>query len=191
MELRKAAWKRIAWWTLFAASFGYIEAAVVVYIRRLTGMAPGLDYPAILAARGLSFRSPAILTEIERYGILPLELSREAATLLLLFGAAWAGGRSLRERLAIFGYTFAVWDLGYYVFLAAWIGFPRRLTDTDIYFLLPTAWYGPVWFPTVIVMPTILLLCLRILLNEEQRLPASQRPGEESPQMEAKERYIG
>jgi uncharacterized protein (DUF983 family) len=43
------------------------------------------------------------------------------------------------------------------------IGFPRRLTDTDIFFLVPVAWYGPVWFPVLVVMPALLALSLWLL----------------------------
>jgi hypothetical protein len=161
-------WVRLFWWTLFAASFGYVEAAVVIYLRRATGMAPGLDYPAIFAARQAPFHSEGILAEMRRQDTLDIELGCELATLLLLLGAAWAAGQTRRERLGIFGYTFAVWDLTYYLYLVVWIGFPRSLHDIDIYFLLPTAFYGPVWFPVLVCMPLILLASLW-LMREPRR----------------------
>jgi hypothetical protein len=154
---------RLLWWTLFACAFGYVEAAVVVYLRRATGMPPGLDYPAVMAAKGLPFNSAEFTAYLSRQGLLPLELTREAATILLLFGAAWAAGCSRRERWGLFGYTFAVWDLSYYAFLACWLGFPRSLFQTDIYFLIPIASYGPVWFPVLVVMPAVIFLSLRLL----------------------------
>jgi hypothetical protein len=154
---------RLLWWTVFAAAFGYMEAAVVIYLRRATGMAPGLDYPAIFQARQAPFHSAGILMEMRRQGVLSLELGREVATMLLLFGAAWAAGRTARERFGIFGYTFAVWDLSYYLYLMFWIGFPHSLSDTDIYFLIPIAWYGPVWFPVLVCMPLILAGSVRLL----------------------------
>src|SRR5438552_2677165 len=92
---------RLFWWAVFAASFGYVEAAVVVYLRRATGMAPGLDYPAIFAARQAPFDSAGIFAEMRWQGVLPLEVGREIATMLLLLGAAWASGRTGRERLGI------------------------------------------------------------------------------------------
>ena len=78
------------------------------------------------------------------YGILGIEVTREIATLALLAAAACASGRTGRERVGLFGFTFALWDLSYYVYLVVWIGFPRSLGDTDLYFLVPIAWYGPV-----------------------------------------------
>ena len=134
---RAERWLRLFWWTVFGAAFGCIEAAVVVYLRKLMGMAPGLDYPRILSERGLPFQAVTIREEIQRQGLLTTELTREVATLLLLASAACAAGRSRAEKWGIFGYTFAIWDLSYYVYLALWIGFPRSLLDTDIYFLIP------------------------------------------------------
>ena len=66
---------RLAWWTLYAAAFGYVEALVVVYLRRLTGMPPGWDYPRIWAARGLPFTSATIFAEMARQGVLRTELT--------------------------------------------------------------------------------------------------------------------
>ena len=114
------------WWTLYAAAFGYVEALVVVYLRRLTGMPPGWDYPHIWAARGLPFSSAAIFAEMARQGVLTTEFTREAATILLLLGAAGAAGRTGRERLGLFLYTFAVWDLTYYLWLKAVDGVPAE-----------------------------------------------------------------
>lgn len=163
-----AFWARLFWWMVFAAAFGYVEAAVVVYLRRATGMAPRLDYPTIFRQRGADFGPVGILKEMQRQGVLSIELCREAATILLLVGAAWAAGRTRREKWGIFGCTFALWDLTYYLFLALWIGFPHQLTDTDIYFLIPFAWYGPVWFPILVFMPILLFLSVRLLRKEAQ-----------------------
>ena len=168
----QSLWPRLFWWTVFAASFGYVEAAVVVYLRRATGMSPSLDYPAIFAARHAPFHSTGILAEMRRQGTLEIELGREVATLLLLLGAAWAAGSTRRERCGIFGYTFAVWDLTYYLYLALWIDFPRSLKDIDIYFLIPTASYGPVWFPVLVCMPLILVASVYVI-----RMPAHSRNG--------------
>jgi hypothetical protein len=161
---------RIFWWTVFGAAFGCIEAAVVVYLRRLTGMAPGLDYRSIFTTWGAPFDSAGITGTIRRHGIFSLELTREVATLLLLASAAWASGRNRREKWGLFGYTFAVWDLTYYLYLALWIGFPHSLTATDIYFLVPIAWYGPVWFPVLIVMPALLVFSVRLLSRSQRSL---------------------
>jgi hypothetical protein len=159
---------RLLWWTLFACAFGYVEAAVVIYLRRATGMPPGQDYPAVMSAKGLPFASAELTAYLSRQGVLPLELTREAATIVLLFSAAWASGRSRREKWGLFGFTFAVWDLSYYLFLSIWLGFPRSLLQTDIYFLIPFAWYGPVWFPVLVVMPALIIVSLKLLCRPDR-----------------------
>ena len=163
MHFEPLSWARLIWWTVFAAAFGYVEAAVVNYLRRYAGMAPGLDYPAILAARGLPFDSAHVLGLMRQVDVLNAELTREAATMLLLIGAAWAAGRTTREKWGLFAFTFAVWDLTYYLWLLILTGFPRSLTDTDLYFLIPWAWYGPVWFPVCLFMPAAIVLALWLL----------------------------
>ena len=161
---------RLCWWTLYAAAFGYVEALVVVYIRRLTGMTPGMDYHQLWAARHLAWNGPAIIAEMGRLGVYQTEYGREIATLLLLLGPAMAAGRTGRERLALFLYTFAVWDETYYLWLKLWTGFPATLGSTDIYFLVPIAWYGPVWFPVLVVMPALIAAAL-LLLTRPVSLP--------------------
>ena len=169
------SWGRVVCWTVFAAAFGYIEASVVLYLRRYAGMPIGLDYPAILAARGLPFDSPHILALMRQVDVLNAELAREAATLLLLLGAAWGAGRTLREKWGLFAFTFAVWDITYYLWLALLTGFPHSLTATDIYYLIPVAWYGPVWFPLCVFMPVTLALALRLLRTPDRLKPAPLR----------------
>ena len=164
MILRRS-WAKMLWWTLYAAAFGYVEALVVVYIRRLGAMPPGLDYPAIWASRHLAWSGAAIIGEMRRLGVYNAEYGREIATLLLLLGPAMAAGRTGRERLALYLFTFAVWDETFYLWLKLWTGFPQALTSTDIYFLVPIAWYGPVWFPVLVVMPALIFISFRLLLS--------------------------
>ncbi len=170
-QTRGLPWRRILGWTLFAAAFGYTEAALVVYLRRLMGEGFGLDYRQIFALKHLDFSSASVADDMARHGFLTLERSREIATLLLLAGAAFAGGRSGRERLAVFLYTFALWDETYYLFLLPWTGFPRTLASTDLYFLVPWAWYGPVWFPVLVVMPLFIFAGLRLWPGDKKGAP--------------------
>ncbi len=153
----------LLWWALYAAAFGYVEALVVVYVRRLTHMPDGLDYAQIWAARGLAWNGAAIVQEMTRLGVRQTEYGREIATLLLLLGPAMAAGRGWRERLGIYLFTFAVWDETYYLWLKLWTGFPQSLGATDIYFLVPIAWYGAVWFPILVVMPALIVLAVWLL----------------------------
>ncbi len=155
---------RLAWWTLFAAAFGYTEATVVIYLRQMLNMPPGLDYPGVWHSHHLAFSSSAFDSFFADKGLLAQETRREIATILLLLGASLAAGKSVRERIGLFLYSFAVWDLTYYLFLAPYRFFPSGLGSTDVYFLVPFAWFGPVWFPVLIVMPLLLIASIWLLI---------------------------
>lgn len=148
---------KLFWWCVYATAFGLTEAALVVYVRKLLGWEPGLDYRELFAAHGMSLDSGAFTRYFRSQGLLEVEWAREAGTIFLLVGAAMAAGRTLREQFGLFLLTFAVWDLTYYLFLLIFIGFPRSLFATDVYFLIPITWYGPVWFPVCVVMPTLVI----------------------------------
>ncbi|MGI4792050.1 MAG: hypothetical protein ACRYFS_24775 [Janthinobacterium lividum] len=174
--------KKLFWWTLYASAFGYVEALVVVYIRRLGGMPPGLDYPAIWASRHLVWSGAGVIAEMRRIGVYETEYTREIATLLLLLGPACAAGRNWRERIGLYLFTFAVWDETFYLWLKLWTGFPQSLGSTDIYFLVPIAWFGPVWFPVLVVMPALIWTSLRLLASSLQSAyaPLPQRVSAET-----------
>jgi hypothetical protein len=168
----------IFWWFVFATAFGATEAALVVYVRRLLGWEVGLDYRELLTARGMTLDATAFTRLFHQEGLLKLETARETGTIFLLVGAAMAAGRTWRERWGVFWLTFSIWDLTYYLFLKLFIDFPRTLNATDVYFLIPITWYGPVWFPVCIVMPLLLILGLWLLLTPgpySERTPTDAR----------------
>ncbi len=151
---------RLFWWTIYALAFGLTEAILVVYVRKLLGIAPGEDYADWFSRRGVALNSATFTQEFAGRGLLRIEQAREVGTIALLAGAALASGRTWREIWAIFLWTFAVWDISYYGYLVALIGFPRGLTAVDVYFLVPITWYGPTWFPLCVVMPGLMAIAL-------------------------------
>jgi pterin-4a-carbinolamine dehydratase len=128
----------------FGIAFGYIEGAVVVYLRGLF-YTSGFSFPIADFSRMPGARL-FVLTEI----------GREAATLVLLASGAWLMARDLRSRLAVFLISFAVWDVFYYVWLKVILNWPASLFDWDILFLIPTTWAGPVLAPLI----TSVLMCV-------------------------------
>jgi len=144
--------------TAFAIAMGFLESAVVVYLREIL-YPGGFDFPL----------SP-----------IPLDLAlteffREAATLIMLVAVGILAGRRFSTGFAWFIYTFAIWDIFYYVFLWLLVGWPRSLMTWDVLFLIPTTWTGPVLSP-VLVSLTMILLALVILLKAEGG-KASRIPG--------------
>jgi hypothetical protein len=157
---------------LFGASFGYVEAAVVVYLRavlepvRHANFQPETDngvFP-LLTVEQLQTAGP------QYAHTLTVEAFRELATLIMLAAAGLAIAGNLRQWLAGFMISFGIWDIFYYVFLRLLIGWPNSLMTWDILFLVPVPWVGPVISP-VIVSVSMILAGGAILWRD-----ASQRP---------------
>lgn len=147
----------LGWITVFSMAVGFMESAVVVYLRELY-------YP-----HGFAF---PLQTMQGRVGL--TELLRELSTLIILTSIAFLAGTNIRQRFAWFFYTFAVWDIFYYVFLKLLINWPDSLLSWDILFLLPTTWVGPVIAPVIVSLTMILFAA--VLLQIDRRQP-SYRPG--------------
>ena len=126
--------------TAYAVGMAYVEAMVVVYLRRL--LPPESDLS------GLSIGEIAgVLVE---HNIYFEEQTREAATIVMLVCVAMLSSKAWRERAAAFLWCFALWDIFYYVFLRVWLGWPRSIMDMDVLFLIPGPWVAPVLLPVTI-----------------------------------------
>jgi hypothetical protein len=145
MPTRTFPWKILIWVTIFATAMGFLETAVVVYMR------------ALLYPNGFAFPLAPIPPALAI-----TEILREAATLVMLLGAGVLAGRNVASRFAWFLYAFAVWDIFYYVFLKLLLNWPESFMTWDILFLIPTTWVGPVISP-VVVSCTMILLALLII----------------------------
>ena len=119
---------------LYAMAMAWVESAVVYYLRTMIDR--------------LEPYQPNPLPVIGRLG--PVELVREAATLMMLLTVGILAGRSWRSRLAYSAIAFGVWDISYYAFLRIMYGWPHSMMDWDILFLLPLPWWGPVLAPVLI-----------------------------------------
>lgn len=120
----------------FAVAMGFLEAAVVVYLRA----AIGLDVAGLVP-----LADPA---DFEAFAA--VEVARELATLVMIASVGWLAGRSALERLAWAAVVFGTWDIVYYVGLWLAIGWPPALDTWDILFLIPMTWVGPVWAPMAV-----------------------------------------
>jgi hypothetical protein len=86
---------------------------------------------------------------------LAIEFGREIATLLMLGAVGVAAARNRREAWAHFMIAFGVWDIFYYVWLKAFIGWPENLMTWDLLFLVPVPWVSPVLAPVLISISMI------------------------------------
>lgn len=170
---------RLSWQTLlatglFAVAFGYVEAAVVIYIRAAVGLLPG--YQGTLAdARRLSavlYRQPIVEIQMSP-ALTRIEVLREAATIVMLVAVAFVAGRSRFERWAAFLWCFAIWDITYYAGLWATVRWPYSLLAPDVLFLIPVPWVSQVWFPLLVSSATITGVLLAAARSREaERVPS-------------------
>ncbi|MBV8073384.1 MAG: hypothetical protein JO270_26040 [Acidobacteriaceae bacterium] len=167
---KAALWRVVAGLVLFSASFGYVEAAVVIYLRSIYNPLRAHVYPAtygdlfpLLTVQQLQALGPDHIVRLKT------ELGRELATLLMLAGAALAVARKAREWVAAFLVCFGVWDVTFYVFLKLLVGWPASLLTWDILFLVPVPWTGPVLAP--LVVSCSMIGCGLVLLSREYNNP--------------------
>jgi hypothetical protein len=156
------------WWqlliiALFATAFGFVEAAVVVYLRAAAGLLPG--YAGTLSDLRHSsqgYEQAASLSQFPQ-SLLNIEVYREAATLVMLVSVAMLAASTTSARWAAFLWAFALWDIAYYAGLWAIVRWPASLTDLDVLFLIPVPWVAQVWFPLLVSTLTALAIALSSL----------------------------
>jgi hypothetical protein len=137
MERDFGTGKYLSLW-IFAIAFGYIEAAVVIYLRNVFGLDSGSLFPVASA-----LNEPASQ-------VVSVEVGREVATLAVMLIPAHFASRRNVYRVLAYLLIFAVWDLSYYGFLRIHLGWPPSLFTYDILFLIPTLWVSPVLCPVLI-----------------------------------------
>ena len=142
---------------LFGVSFGYLEAAVVSYLRDLYDPIRRQIHPEL--PKGELF--PLITAEQLRDSgagntrRLLTELGREASTLLMLASIGLTVSRRPHQWVAASLIAFGVWDISFYAFLRVLIDWPPSIFTWDILFLLPVPWVGPVIAPILVSLSMI------------------------------------
>ena len=120
----------------YAVAMAYLESAVVAYLQLALGGQVGAIFPL----------RPAITVG----ALVAIEVGREAATLVMIAAVGLLAGRTPVARLAWGAVVFGAWDIGYYAWLHVFSGWPPSLGTTDLLFLIPVPWVGPVWSPVVV-----------------------------------------
>lgn len=126
--------RRLLWLTIFVIAMAQLEATVVVYLRELF-YPEGFDFPL----------------KIIRGRIAWIEVGREVSTVVMLVAIAKiAAPRDAWRQFAAFLWSFGLWDILYYVWLWAMLGWPESLLTWDVLFLIPLPWIGPCLAPMLI-----------------------------------------
>ena len=136
---------------VFAAAFGFVEAIVVVYLRAAVGLLPGYQgtLSEVMRRSNEFYQQSQAITQFPQ-SLMTLEVFREAATILMLLSVAVLAAARAGSRVAVFLWTFAIWDIAYYAGLWATVRWPLSLKDSDVLFLIPRPWISPVWFPLLV-----------------------------------------
>jgi len=136
---------------IFGISMAHLEGVVVVYLRKALGM---LD-------------SESNMESIEKFPkrYLTIEMTREAATIIMLVIVAYLTGDTFIQKGVYFLWTFAFWDLFYYLSLYILIKWPPKFTTIDVLFLIPKPWIAPVWFPIGVSGLTIIIILIFVLFG--------------------------
>jgi hypothetical protein len=134
---------------VYGIAMAHFEGVVVVYLRKALGM---LD-------------SESNKESVDKFPkrFLYIEMTREAATIIMLVMIALLTGSGWIEWIVFFLWTFAFWDLFYYLSLYILIKWPPKLTTIDVLFLIPVPWIAPVWFPVGVSSLTILIIAVLFL----------------------------
>lgn len=146
-------YRKVLWLTIFAIALAYLEATVVVYLRQIY-------YPD-----NLQLIFP--MKVFSPFGLV-VELFREASTIIIMLSVAFLIEKKNRTRIfAAFIYQFGVWDIFYYIWLKATIGWPVSWTEWDILFLIPWTWLGP-WICPVLISILFVLWSSIVLASDKQ-----------------------
>ena len=146
-------WKRsVIALLIFGTAFGYLEAAVVSYLRLLHEPARQKFYPGRPAGDLFPLLTLDQLhaSGADQQRTLVVEIGREAATIVMLGGIALAVSQNAGQWSAAFVIAFGTWDITFYLFLKLLLGWPVSLFTWDILFLIPVPWVGPVLAPILV-----------------------------------------
>ncbi len=143
--------KQLFWLMVWGVAFGYMEAAIVVYLRELY-YPEGFAFPAVIIPGHI------MLTEV----------LREAATLLIMWATVCLVYSRLQSRVAAFVILFGVWDIFYYIFLKLLLNWPESLGTWDILFLIPAPWIGPIWAPILVSIGFIYAGTVVLIRNHQK-----------------------
>lgn len=120
---------------VFAVAMAYLEATVVVYLRKLY-YPDGFTFPLQLIPESVFL----------------IEIGREVTTLVMLFIIAWIMAKCRWGRFGWFLFVFGLWDIFYYFWLKVLVDWPSSILDWDVLFLIPLPWISPVIAPVMVAL---------------------------------------
>ena len=139
---------------IFGIAMAFLESAVVIFLRQIWGISA-------------LFPISNIFDNVENLQILKVEFGREAATLVMLISIACAIGKNAWQKMAYLLFLFGVWDIFYYVWLWALIGWPSTLLTWDILFFIPYTLVAPVYAP--LAVSVVMIICGIMIIHAQKQ----------------------
>ena len=148
--MKKESYNKLAVISIFGIAMAFLETVIVVYLRKMY-------YP-------IGFNFP-LNPNIESW-VYSVEWFREIFTVVMLLCICILAAKKFNERFAYFMYSFAIWDIFYYIWLKIILDWPVSLSTWDILFLIPIPWIGPVLAPLICSITMIIFAFLIIDLED-------------------------
>jgi len=148
-------------------AFGFVEAAVVFYLRNLIHFRENYSishYKVFLNLGFITFVSPSH-SLLLNHRVSDVEIARETSTIIMLVCVSFLAAKRTRQRVGAFLVGFATWDLTYYLFLRIIDDWPKSLFTRDVFFLIPVTSIGPVITPLIIFL-VVLAIGVRLFLSD-------------------------
>ena len=84
----------------------------------------------------------------------------------MLISIGMIAGKNLLQRFCFFLFSFAVWDIFYYIGLKLILDWPPSLLTWDILFLIPITWTAPVLAPIISSFVFIVFSVACVIMQE-------------------------
>ncbi len=149
--MKKESYKKLSVIGIFAIAMAFIETMIVVYLRMIY-YASGFKFP---------------LNPYVDAWIFNAEFAREFFTIVMFTCIAILAAKKFSERFAYLLYSFAVWDIFYYIWLKIILNWPDSLLTWDLLFLIPIPWIGPVL--ASVICSLVMLGFAYIIINLNDR----------------------
>lgn len=142
---------------IFATAFAWVESAVVVYLREIF-FDGKFSFPLLIVWEDGKHVVPPLVR---------IEFGREIATIVMLAAVGMVAGKNRFQKLSFFMIAFGIWDIFYYIWLYAMVGWPASLLTWDLLFYVPLPWVGPVITPVLISLAMVVAGSLIIYYDQK------------------------
>ena len=142
--------KNVIYLVILGIGMGFLEAIVVLYLRTIY-YPDGFGFPMRIISGN----------------VYVAEMIRELCTIIILLSISLIAGKNRLQAFAYFLFSFAIWDIYYYIGLKVFLNWPPSLLTWDILFLIPIFWIGPVVAPLICSVTMIIFSWIVLFMQDK------------------------